>query len=131
MIKNAFFILGGFQETGYLLSFKSHGGIMRKTLSLIAVLSLLGCTMANAAGAGLAVSSSAASDQGALPVLYTCDGKDVNPGITWSGASDKVQAFALVMADPDAPSGTFYHWVLYNIPKDTKKLTENMSRLPE
>ncbi len=78
----------------------------------------------------MTLTSSATQSQGTMPVLYTCDGKDMNPQLAWQGAPDKTQAFALIMADPDAPSGTFYHWVLYNIPKGTTELTENIETLP-
>src|SRR5579863_8325862 len=52
-------------------------------------------------------------DQGVLPVLYTCDGKDLSPELDWTNVPAKTQSFALLVTDPTAPNGTFYHWVLY------------------
>lgn len=63
-------------------------------------------------------------DQGALPVVYTCDGKDVSPQFEWSGAPDKTQSFAFIMLDPNTSKGIFYHWILYNIPKSVSALPE-------
>jgi len=50
-----------------------------------------------------------------IPVRYTCDGADDSPPLTWSGIPRGAVALALVVDDPDAPSGTFTHWVVYNI----------------
>jgi Raf kinase inhibitor-like YbhB/YbcL family protein len=57
-----------------------------------------------------------------IPVDYTCDGKDVSPPLTWINAPANVGSFALVMEDPDAPAGTWIHWLIYNIPGDSRKL---------
>jgi len=65
-----------------------------------------------------------------LPVLYTCDGKNVSPQLDWKKAPDKTQFFALIVTDHDAPGGTFYHWVLLNLPKSTKDLKEGTKKLP-
>ncbi len=62
------------------------------------------------------LSSPVVFNNGHLPALYTCDGKDISPKLVWFHAPAKTQTFALIVADPDAPAGTFYHWVLYNIP---------------
>lgn len=69
-------------------------------------------------------------DQGALPVLYTCDGKDVSPQLSWTNVPAKTQALALVVKDPDAPNGDFYHWVVYNIPTSAKELAQGTKSLP-
>lgn len=67
-------------------------------------------------------------DTGALPVLYTCDGSDVSPALAWNNVPANTKALALVMTDPDAPGGTFYHWILYNIPTTVKQLVQNSSQ---
>lgn len=54
-----------------------------------------------------------------IPQEYTCDGDDISPEITWEDAPAETGLFALVMDDPDAPIGTFTHWVVYNIPPGT------------
>src|SRR3990167_2155450 len=76
----------------------------------------------------LTLSTNAFLDQGILPVLYTCDGKDVSPQFECTGLPDKTQTIALIMSDSDAPSGVFYHWVLYNIPNTTANLPQGADK---
>jgi len=59
-----------------------------------------------------------------IPKQYTCEGGDVSPQIRWSGASNAAKSFALIVDDPDAPSGTWVHWVQYDIPGSTQDLPE-------
>lgn len=68
--------------------------------------------------------SNSFKDNDTMPVDFTCDGKNIAPELDWSNIPDKTQSFALLMIDRDAPSGTFYHWVLYNIPKTVTLLPE-------
>jgi Raf kinase inhibitor-like YbhB/YbcL family protein len=66
-------------------------------------------------------------EQGAMiPEKYTCDGEDISPPLNWSGIPDDTQRIALICDDPDAPMGTWVHWVLFNIPADTTGLPENI-----
>ena len=62
------------------------------------------------------LTSSAFRDGEAIPRACTCDGDDLTPPLTWAGAPEGTRAFVLVMEDPDAPNGTFTHWVVYDIP---------------
>lgn len=78
----------------------------------------------------LALATNAFLDTGVLPVLYTCDGKDVSPQLSWSNVPAKTKSLVLILSDPDAPTGTWYHWVVYNIPKETAKLAEGINPLP-
>ena len=64
------------------------------------------------------------TDSGKIPVEYTCDGMGKSPALLWSGEPEETKAFALVVHDPDAPSGDFTHWLLYNIPPDVHSLQE-------
>ena len=80
--------------------------------------------------AAFTIKSTSTSDQGVFPVLYTCDGKDISPELEWIGQPAKLAAYALIVTDPDAPGGTFYHWILYNVPKDSVKLAEGMTKPP-
>lgn len=70
----------------------------------------------------LSIKSNAFLDKMAMPTLYTCDGEDASPALSWSDAPAKTAAFALVMSDIDAPQGVFYHWLLFNIPKNVTAL---------
>lgn len=57
-----------------------------------------------------------------IPVVHTCDGDDLSPDLHWEGEPDGTVTFALIMEDPDAPAGTFTHWIVYNIPADVHHL---------
>lgn len=69
-------------------------------------------------------------DQGLLSPHYTCDGKDVSPQLAWQGVPPKTKSLAIVFADLDAPNGTFYHWIVYNIPPTVTSLAEDSTSLP-
>ena len=62
-----------------------------------------------------------------VPVRYTCDGSNVSPPLAWSDPPAGTAAFALVMDDPDAPSGLFTHWMLCNIPAPERALEEDVA----
>ena len=62
-----------------------------------------------------------------IPRKHTCDGPDLSPPIDWYGAPDGTLAFALIADDPDAPVGTWVHWVLYDLPGDARSLPEGVS----
>lgn len=57
-----------------------------------------------------------------IPVKYTCEGDDVSPHLIWDEVPKGTVSLALLMEDPDAPGGTFSHWVIYNIPPDVHEL---------
>ncbi len=70
----------------------------------------------------ISISAEAFRDGDMIPAEYTCDGKDVSPVLSWSGIPQGTKSITLIMDDPDAPRGTFVHWVLYNIPAEAQKL---------
>lgn len=70
----------------------------------------------------LELRSPAFDDGDEVPVEYTCDGDDVSPALEWSGEPEGTETFALIMDDPDAPVGTFVHWVAYDIPASASGL---------
>ena len=59
-----------------------------------------------------------------IPAKYTCDGANVSPPLAWSDAPPGTQSLALIMDDPDAPAGTWDHWLLFNIPANVRNLPE-------
>ena len=73
------------------------------------------------------LTSTAFQDGAAIPVRHTCDGPDISPPLAWADVSPTAAAFALICEDPDAPAGTWVHWVLYNIPGKTAQLREGDS----
>jgi Raf kinase inhibitor-like YbhB/YbcL family protein len=66
------------------------------------------------------LTSEAFADRQAIPVEFTCDGPDRPPPLAWSEAPKGTRSFALVVDDPDAPSGTFRHWAIYDIPASAR-----------
>ncbi|HKJ39982.1 MAG TPA: YbhB/YbcL family Raf kinase inhibitor-like protein, partial [Anaerolineales bacterium] len=78
------------------------------------------------------LTSTAFAQGQAIPEKYTCVGdaasslKDVSPPLTWGEPPADTQSFALIMDDPDAPIGTWDHWILFNIPASTRNLPESM-----
>ena len=64
------------------------------------------------------VTSPAFENGGMIPRKYTCDGPDVSPPIAWSGVPEEAKSLALICDDPDAPVGTWAHWVIYDLPAD-------------
>jgi len=73
-------------------------------------------TMAGDKKMALQITSTAFSEGEMIPQRYTCDGPDVSPDLVWSGVPEGTKSLALICDDPDAPVGTWVHWVLFNIP---------------
>lgn len=74
---------------------------------------------------GLELMSPAFTSGSTIPTKYTCGGENVSPPLSWAGAPPETKSLALIFDDPDAPRGTFSHWVLYGIPPDTRELSED------
>jgi len=70
------------------------------------------------------LTSSAFSEGGAIPVNYTCDGQNISPPLRWNDIPGGARNLALIVDDPDAPRGTFTHWVLFGIPAQSSELAE-------
>ena len=80
---------------------------------------------------GLTLRSASFAHEAGIPAKFTCQGDDVSPPLSWSGAPAGTRSFALVVDDPDAPDPrapktTWVHWVLYNLPADTTALAEGV-----
>lgn len=78
-----------------------------------------------------AISSIAFPNDTDIPKKFTCDGADVSPELSWTDAPSGTQSFALIADDPDAPAGTWTHWVLFNLPHATTSLGEGVSKIDE
>jgi len=111
-------------------------------ISLLAVLVLLlgmgavacggnGDETAPSGGAEMELISVAFQEGGTIPTEHTCDGLDISPALSWSGAPEGTQSFALILDDPDAPGGAFTHWVIFNIPADTLELEAAIPVTPQ
>jgi Raf kinase inhibitor-like YbhB/YbcL family protein len=104
----------------------------------LATLALLGCAKTPQPNApqpatnqkenqmGFKLTSTAFKEGQPIPRQHTCDGVNVSPALEWSGAPPTAKTFAIICDDPDAPAGTWVHWVLYNLPVDRIGLVENV-----
>jgi Raf kinase inhibitor-like YbhB/YbcL family protein len=76
------------------------------------------------------ISSAAFGDGGGIPTQYTADGRNDSPPLEWGDPPPGTRSFALVCDDPDAPRGTFVHWVLWNLPAETRHLHSAVPQTP-
>ncbi len=65
-----------------------------------------------------------------IPAMYTCSGQDNSPPLIWTGLPAHTFCLALICDDPDAPAGTWVHWVIYNIPLEENGLPANVAKTP-
>ncbi|MBE9546861.1 MAG: YbhB/YbcL family Raf kinase inhibitor-like protein [Proteobacteria bacterium] len=77
-------------------------------------------------GKVMEITSSAFEEGGNIPEMYTCDGANISPPLEWTAAPDGAKSFALICDDPDAPMGTWVHWVAYDLPVSISRLPENI-----
>jgi len=75
----------------------------------------------------MTLKSSAFAQGNPIPRRHSCEGDDLSPPLSWSGAPAGTKSFALVCEDPDAPMGTWHHWGIYNIPADHAELPEGFA----
>lgn len=74
------------------------------------------------------LTSSAFAAGAEIPPQYACKGADTSPALEWSGSPEKAASFALIMDDPDAPAGTWVHWVLWNLPPTAHALPQGVPK---
>lgn len=79
----------------------------------------------------LSLLSDAFVESAFIPEEYSCKGINIAPQIEWVNPPQNTQSFAIIMDDPDAPMGTWTHWVVFNIPSTVKELQKNQQSLPE
>jgi len=105
-----------------------HGLTLFCIIGFLLVLDACGPTAAPAPTAALSfdLQSPAFGAGAAIPVRYTCDGEDVSPPLQWGDPPAGTQSLALILEDPDAPAGTWAHWVLFNLPAAARSLPEGI-----
>jgi len=79
----------------------------------------------------ITVTSTVFSEGGKIPSRYSCDGQDISPPISWTQGPAGTKSYAMISDDPDAPMGTWVHWVIYNIPASVTSLPENVPGQPK
>jgi hypothetical protein len=72
------------------------------------------------------LTSTSFNDGSLIPAKFTCSGAGISPQLAWSAPPAKTASLALIVTDPDAPRGTWVHWVLYNLPAGTRALPEGL-----
>ena len=98
---------------------------MRKPIISGAVVILLAVIASFAAeGARMKITSSAFQEGGNIPSKFTCDGSDTSPPLQITGVPSEAKSLVLIADDPDAPSGLFTHWLVWNIPPQTNSIAE-------
>ncbi len=109
---------------------------MPKLIFFLLALALAACTTATVSPTSqetpmtLTLSSSAFAAGKSIPSEYSCKGRNISPALAWTGAPANTASFALILDDPDAPAGTFTHWVIYNIPAVSKGLAQGVAQQP-
>lgn len=100
--------------------------------NILAVLLFSGCSNDAQPGAPgtaiIQVTSPAFAAGQPISDKYTCHGDDVSPPLQWHGAPQETKSFVIICEDPDAPGGTFTHWMLYDVPSATVALSENVAK---
>jgi Raf kinase inhibitor-like YbhB/YbcL family protein len=111
---------------------------MAKLAALVLLLGIIGGTMLvsqshpSAGGSmALALKSTAFAPGAEIAKKYSCEGDDVSPALEWSAPPAHTVSFALIMDDPDAPVGTWVHWVIWNLPASTQELPEAVAKLEQ
>lgn len=98
---------------------------MKNKIFFAVVLLIIFCA-ANvlAEGGEMKIQSSAFNNEDMIPKKYTCDGQDISPSLEWTGVPESAKSLVLISDDPDAPMGTWIHWVMFNIPPNVSSLSE-------
>jgi Raf kinase inhibitor-like YbhB/YbcL family protein len=100
---------------------------MRKPITSGTVVILLAAINLFAAGeASMKITSSAFHERGNIPSKFTCDGSDTSPPLQITGVPLEAKSLVLIADDPDAPSGLFTHWLVWNIPPQTSSIAEGV-----
>ena len=89
---------------------------------------LVAILMAVTVEAQMKLTSPSFENQQPVPTKHTGEGADASPALKWEGAPSSTKSFALICDDPDAPGGTWVHWVIYNLPAGTTELPEGVAK---
>ncbi len=101
----------------------------RAAVALLLIAALAGCRHSGGVANAQALILTSFSFQGnQIPSRFTCNGAELSPQLAWSAPPPGTASFALVVTDPDAPGGTFAHWLLYNLPAETRALPEGLPK---
>jgi Raf kinase inhibitor-like YbhB/YbcL family protein len=114
------FVMGGVRATTYTNRLR-----VVANLAFTLVLLTAGGSIAKDSPSSLELKTTAFKAGGTIPTKYTCSGADISPALSWNQPPPRTQSFALIVDDPDAPAGTWVHWVVYNLPASARQLPEH------
>ena len=97
----------------------------KKVFLFCCLLTAFSLSYASDKGGEMTISSPAFKDKEPIPEKYTCDGDDISPPLVFNNVPVETKSLALIMDDPDAPMGTFVHWVVYDIKPDIREIPED------
>jgi len=103
--------------------------MFRATVAALAISFAAHAAEKEAAMAQFTLSSPSFRNNQPMPAKHSCEGTDASPALKWEGAPASTKSFALICDDPDAPGGSWVHWVLYGIPASTTELPENVAKV--
>ncbi len=132
-VRRLFAAAGSEEKANLLTPTPAMKSISRHALIVLASL-LLALAGANAPATEtvqrntMKLTSTAFSEGKPIPAKYTCDGADISPPLQWSGVPAAAKALVLIADDPDAPVGTWVHWVVFNMPASLTELAENQPK---
>jgi Raf kinase inhibitor-like YbhB/YbcL family protein len=98
------------------------------SLGLLLTLQALCANFASEGATTMKITSSKFSAGATIPKRHTCDGDDASPPLIFEGVPQGTKSLALIADDPDAPAGTWVHWVLYDLPPETRDLAESLPK---
>lgn len=115
-------------RTGTTSSLASPGRLLRADLFLAGALALLALAPAAAIDAPgkLELTTTAFRPGGKIPLPFTCSGANISPALAWNNPPTGTRTFALIVDDPDAPAGTWVHWVVFNLPGSARTLPQHV-----
>jgi Raf kinase inhibitor-like YbhB/YbcL family protein len=107
-----------------------HANYARFLTFLLCKVSVLSAPAYAGSPPRIVLQSTVFADSAAIPAPYTCAGLDHSPPLRWSVVPARATTLAIIVKDPDAPGGTFVHWVLYNLPATVSELPANLLKTP-
>ncbi len=121
-----------------MLKLTRHDGLLvllSRTLALLPLFVLVVLALVapaevrgqNASSSKIELKTTSFTPGGFIPKRFTCEAADVSPALAWTDPPTGTQSFAIIEDDPDAPSGTFVHWLVYDLPASYRKLPEALS----
>jgi hypothetical protein len=101
-------------------------GIAKLTLTVTLIFLAGGVMAAKDSSGKLKLTTTAFRPGEAIPTEFTCSGANISPALSWNQPPPRTQSFVLIVDDPDAPAGTWVHWVVYNLPASARQLPEHV-----